>query len=172
MSEDKAMCGAEWKPLGDCEDCSVDGSCCFHCEAKNECSFVCVTKERADYLRKSTIAQLLSGLGERLAAREIYPLEFAEISRRFSDEEKPLRPELKRFVQLMETKLIENEDKGGWRHCDIWHLQNKANIHMARLNMAIERKDPDAILKASLNLANYCMMFGDRQLPEVEMEGK
>lgn len=106
MSENKAICGAEWKPSGDCEDCGVEGGCCLHCETKNECSFVCETKEKMDFLRQSTIEQLLDKLGERLAERELYPLEFAELSRRFKEEGRVvITNEEDHQINLMHTLL-------------------------------------------------------------------
>jgi hypothetical protein len=84
-----------------------------------------------------------------------------------------LRPQVVAFAHLMESKLRENDHKGGWEHCDLdWllkRLKEEAEEIAGPLPLVhdlsrsrVERKElARAIGREAADVANFAMMIAD-----------
>ena len=86
-----------------------------------------------------------------------------------------MREEVKKFAEEMEKVLHENDNKGGWKDCNITYLYNSLNTEIEGLKYLIESKLIDKIdqfnsvqnyakniQKELIDIANYCMMIHER----------
>jgi len=82
---------------------------------------------------------------------------------RLADKRYPLRPALDEMSQLMESRLRDNDHKGGWGSCSWKYLHEGIRKNNRKLRDAMMRRDPEAIQHA-IDLANYAMMIVDNLL--------
>ena len=71
-----------------------------------------------------------------------------------------MRPEVKRFAELMEAKLKENDFKGGWRDDSHGELFRKLDTQVEILGRC-SGSDGEVIRAICVNIANYAMMMTD-----------
>ena len=91
-----------------------------------------------------------------------------------------LSREIQQFAALMQTKLNENQDKGGWKGVDfspfgegrgqVWREKNdyllrRLDEEIAELKAAVYAFDasPLAIAREAADVANFAMMLADVQ---------
>jgi len=72
-----------------------------------------------------------------------------------------LRPEVRRFSEVMERRLRENDYKGGWKDCDYSYLTRRLQEEIDELHIAIQCKSLDLIPEESADVANFAMMIAD-----------
>ena len=80
-----------------------------------------------------------------------------------------VRPEVARFALLMEQRLRENEEKGGWRRCprsELTELLIKeiGELAGAVVQSAITPAEPRlewAVRRKAANVGNFAMMIAD-----------
>ena len=99
-------------------------------------------------------AILLSGDGRRMLMPEI-----------------ELRPAVKWFAQLMETKLRARDYRGGWSGCSIDNLAGQMGEEIEELAEAIGCGRKKCIIEEAVDVANYCMMLADVAQAMVEVQG-
>lgn len=78
------------------------------------------------------------------------------------------------FAREMESRLRENDDKGGWRieipeHGSLYHFTNSIDRHLFGLRMVssvwpFTEKRLDAMIRKSVHIANFAMMIADNAL--------
>lgn len=73
----------------------------------------------------------------------------------------PVRDSVQWFAQIMESKLQENDDKGGWDGCDLQYLSMRLTQERKELASAIKSGDKEKIIKECADVANFCMMIAD-----------
>lgn len=72
-----------------------------------------------------------------------------------------LRQSVATFAQAMEEKLRENDHKGGWKKCDMQYLSMRLTQEREELRRAVERGNPEEVLREAADVANYCMMIAE-----------
>lgn len=75
-----------------------------------------------------------------------------------------VRKEVQWFSEQMETKLRENDHKGGWDECSIDWLYSRLQEESRELWRAVDRDDFDAadIAREAADVANFAMMIADK----------
>ena len=73
-----------------------------------------------------------------------------------------LRPEVRRFSEVMERRLRENDYKGGWKDCDYSYLTRRLQEEIDELHIAVQCKSLDLIPKEAADVANFAMMIADK----------
>ncbi|BFH63945.1 hypothetical protein [Paenibacillus azoreducens] len=68
------------------------------------------------------------------------------------------RAEIQWFAQQMETKLRENDWKGGWKDCRIQYLLEKLDEEVHELSGCISNEEA---IKEAADVANIAMMIAD-----------
>ena len=79
-----------------------------------------------------------------------------------------LRPEVQAFAEMMEAKLQENDDKGGWQHMGSAEVFVRLIEEAGELAALVDRRRglPPAAWRAKLgseaaDVANFAMMLAD-----------
>lgn len=77
-----------------------------------------------------------------------------------------VRESVKWFAEQMESKLRENDKKGGWDNCNIYWLIKRINEETNELLNAVDlhRDLGDAkenIIREAADVANFAMMIAD-----------
>lgn len=77
-----------------------------------------------------------------------------------------VRESVKWFAEQMESKLRENDKKGGWDNCNIYWLIKRINEETNELLNAVDlHRDLGAtkenIIRESVDVANFAMMVAD-----------
>lgn len=67
-----------------------------------------------------------------------------------------LRPSVKRFAEVMESKLRVNDHRGGWDNCNSQWLLAKV---MEELGELLQAQMPAEIAEEAADAANYLMMY-------------
>jgi len=70
-----------------------------------------------------------------------------------------IRPELQKFVELMENKLKANDFKGGWQECKLEWLVVRLKQEVGELEEAI--MCGKNITDEAIDVANFAMMIAD-----------
>jgi len=78
-----------------------------------------------------------------------------------------MRAEVKWFAEQMESKLQENDHKGGWKDCDCYWLLNRAKEECLELlhELNVHRDlggNKEKIIKECSDVANFVMMIADK----------
>lgn len=74
------------------------------------------------------------------------------------------RPKLMRFARLMESRLLDNEGKGGWRDCDPEWLLDRLYQEAKELSRETGpegKHDSKRIGQEAADVANFAMMIAD-----------
>jgi len=87
----------------------------------------------------------------------------------------PVRNEVARFAIRMERKLLENDHKGGWDHCNFGYLFKRLEEELKEAKSAAgeltattwdAEGDLDGIAEAAIDeladVANFAMMIADK----------
>jgi len=61
----------------------------------------------------------------------------------------------------MEAKLRANDHKRHWRFLDMRTLSRLLTHEIEELRLAVERCDPEEVLREAADVANFCMMTAD-----------
>jgi len=73
-----------------------------------------------------------------------------------------MRTSIRRFAEAMESKLEENDDKGGWGCMPPKTLLLMAIVELRELTDAIiENKSGEEIISECADVANFMMMIAD-----------
>lgn len=72
-----------------------------------------------------------------------------------------LRQSVATFAQAMEEKLRENDHKGGWEDCTMQYLSMRLTQEREELRKAVERGNPEEVLREAADVANFCMMIAE-----------
>jgi len=89
--------------------------------------------------------------------------------------EDALRPEVLEFAKIMERKLRENNEKGGWKTCSTWWLLGRAHEELVELRNALDswmakrdfcsgdriRRLAADVIEEAADVANFVMMIAD-----------
>lgn len=78
-----------------------------------------------------------------------------------------MRKEVKWFAEQMESKLKENDYKGGWKNDDKEELTQLLLSEVAELMNTSNRKN---IINESIDVANFAMMIADNARKDVDNE--
>lgn len=80
-----------------------------------------------------------------------------------------IRKEVQWFAEQMESKLQENDHKGGWDDCGIFWLRNRLVEEVKELSDAMEAGhnsesgiDLENIIREAADVANFAMMIADK----------
>ncbi|MCU5414689.1 hypothetical protein OCE50_27885 [Bacillus wiedmannii] len=78
-----------------------------------------------------------------------------------------MRTEVKWFAEQMESKLQENDHKGGWQDCDCYWLLNRAIKECVELSRELDAHrdlgdNKEKIIKECSDVANFVMMIADK----------
>jgi len=72
---------------------------------------------------------------------------------------------IEKFAKLMQEKLDENENKGGWEHCTAAFLLGRLKDETLELRKAIcalaKGGSPRAVSREAADVANFAMMIAD-----------
>lgn len=72
------------------------------------------------------------------------------------------RPAVRGFAELMETRLRENDHKGGWADADPFCLFERLELKLAWIEAELfGSADTEMIATAAADVANYAMMIVD-----------
>ncbi len=83
------------------------------------------------------------------------------VMRLYSEENvKPIRVEVSHFVEAMESKLKQNDDRDGWQDCSMEYLLGRLAGECVELNKAVD--SGEGILEEAIDVANFAMMIADR----------
>jgi NTP pyrophosphatase (non-canonical NTP hydrolase) len=77
------------------------------------------------------------------------------------------RIEIKNFAEKMESRLKENDHKGGWGECSFEYLfvrliEEASELGSALFIQAIGTENRKRIIKEAADVANFAMMISDR----------
>ena len=72
-----------------------------------------------------------------------------------------MRPEMKRFAELMEAKLKENDFKGGWQNDTSGELYSKLARQFEKIGICTSTSNVKIVREICVNIANYAMMMTD-----------
>lgn len=72
-----------------------------------------------------------------------------------------IRKELEEFSVRQEFVLQENDIKQHWSRCTQDYLNSKLQKSAHKLQNAVCSNDCGAVIKYSVDVANYCMMLAD-----------
>ena len=74
-----------------------------------------------------------------------------------------LRPEVQRFAEMMESKLRENDHKGGWEDDTCGSLFARMIEEGDELHEALAqiRQIPEKVAGEAADVANFCLMIAD-----------
>ncbi len=72
-----------------------------------------------------------------------------------------MRPEVKRFAELMEAKLKENDFKGGWQNDTSGELYSKLARQFEKIGICTSTSNVKIVREICVNIANYAMMMTD-----------
>ena len=79
-----------------------------------------------------------------------------------SEVEHPLREEVYHFAMIMEGRLQEHEDRGGWRDEPLDYLFKRLVEEMGELSAALlGHKDKEKMIRECADVANFAMMIAD-----------
>ncbi|PGW89949.1 hypothetical protein [Bacillus cereus] len=78
-----------------------------------------------------------------------------------------MREEVKWFAEQMESKLQENDHKGGWQDCDCYWLLKRASGECLELLRELDvyrdlGDNKEKIIKECSDVANFVMMIADK----------
>lgn len=85
-----------------------------------------------------------------------------------------MRESVKKFAELMEQTLQENDHKGGWEQEDFDYLFDRLTQERRELRSMFYRpcsmwdlqlrpsKSKEQAIKEAIDVANFCMMIADR----------
>ena len=79
-----------------------------------------------------------------------------------------LRQSVVTFAQAMEEKLQENDHKGGWHGCTMQYLSMRLTQEREELRKAVERGNPEEVLREAADVANFCMMIAENVADRAE----
>jgi NTP pyrophosphatase (non-canonical NTP hydrolase) len=79
-----------------------------------------------------------------------------------------VRQEVKRFAEVMERKLQENDHKGGWRGEHPAWLLGRLLEEISELEEALRQANRRAIERECADIANFAMMIADQTQDQVE----
>lgn len=73
-----------------------------------------------------------------------------------------VREEVADFAISMESKLQENDHKGGWKECELRYLEDRLLQEVNGVYEAIQQgKSAAEVLKECAEVANFAMMIAD-----------
>ncbi|MBK5428546.1 hypothetical protein ACTFRP_31475 [Bacillus cereus group sp. MYBK234-1] len=78
-----------------------------------------------------------------------------------------MREEVKWFAEQMESKLQENDHKGGWQDCDLQWLVKRLKEEVNELESALKdfpisfNEYSENVIKESADVSNFSMMIAD-----------
>lgn len=72
-----------------------------------------------------------------------------------------LRPEVRRFSEVMERRLRKHDHKGGWKDCDYSYLTRRLQEEIDELHVAVQCKSLELIPEEAADVANFAMMIAD-----------
>ncbi|EJR71386.1 hypothetical protein JDS76_26155 [Bacillus cereus] len=78
-----------------------------------------------------------------------------------------MREEVKWFAEQMESKLQENDHKGGWKDCDLQWLVKRLKEEVNELELALKdfpisfNEYSENVIKESADVSNFSMMIAD-----------
>ncbi|PEP86132.1 hypothetical protein [Bacillus pseudomycoides] len=78
-----------------------------------------------------------------------------------------MRAEVKWFAEQMESKLQENDHKGGWKQCGKYWLFERMQEEMTELLQELslfsnDAENEDRVIKECADIANFAMMIADK----------
>ncbi len=73
-----------------------------------------------------------------------------------------MREQMKNFTNVMETKMLLNEHKGGHARLKIDDLMKLLHQEVRELKTAVEDGDHKEIVMECADVANYAMMIADK----------
>lgn len=78
-----------------------------------------------------------------------------------------IRSEVKWFAEQMESKLQENDHKGGWQQCGKYWLFERMQEEMTELLQELslfsnDAKNENRIIRECADIANFAMMIADK----------
>lgn len=76
------------------------------------------------------------------------------------------RPVVLWFAAEMEAKLRENDHKGGWSECTVGYLVERLREETVELEMALDAKPFDVVIREAADVANFAMMLADLCAPK------
>lgn len=73
-----------------------------------------------------------------------------------------MREDVKWFAEQMESKLQENDHKGGWEECDPFWLLDRLKEEIFELKLSMARQENEDVIKECADVANFAMMIADK----------
>ncbi|MFF2528553.1 hypothetical protein ACFVS2_06520 [Brevibacillus sp. NPDC058079] len=77
-----------------------------------------------------------------------------------------MREQVQWFAEQMESKLKENDHKGGWLECDYEYLIARLREESLELRVSLESAITDEdileVIRESVDVANFAMMIADK----------
>ena len=73
----------------------------------------------------------------------------------------PVRPEVKRFAEIMEGRLKENYHKPGWKDDKVSSLLGRLIEETGELTIAMMRSEFSGVCREAADVANFAMMIAD-----------
>ncbi|MBK5474390.1 hypothetical protein JFU54_28820 [Bacillus sp. TH19] len=85
-----------------------------------------------------------------------------------------MRNEVIWFAECMESKLQENDHKGGWKQCGKYWLFERMQEEITELLQELSRfgndaKNEDMIIRECADIANFAMMIADKVREQSEV---
>lgn len=72
-----------------------------------------------------------------------------------------MRKEVLKHAEMMETQLVANDYKGGWKGCSTEYLLNKLMQNVKQLSNATHTS---IAVRHLVNISNYAMMLADNAM--------
>lgn len=83
-----------------------------------------------------------------------------------------LRPELRRFAEMMELKLRKNDHKGGWLMDDERDLLIRMVEEQGELAKEVDRGSPERAAAEAVDVANFAMMIAGNALGPMDQDAE
>ena len=81
--------------------------------------------------------------------------------KKYLDEVSEIGLSLTRFTKIMNSKLMENIDKGGWKECPISYLMHRLEQEVIELKESLLDQDEEDVSNEAADVANFAMMISD-----------
>lgn len=83
-----------------------------------------------------------------------------------------IRASVRKFSELMETKLKLNDHKGGWGGCDVRWLLKRLREETGEIETAMLKGDPKSVALECVDVANFAMMLSENFKAPERKEGE
>jgi NTP pyrophosphatase (non-canonical NTP hydrolase) len=114
---------------------------------------------RAEEMRKAKIASLKKQIAS--LEKRVFLVTGYDTCQEHDMSAQRWRPEVDAFADAMEAKLRANDHKRHWRFLDMRTLSRLLTHEIEELRLAVERCDPEEVLREAADVANFCMMTAD-----------